>query len=187
MVHMMTRIVQRLNAALAACFLTTGAAFAQVADTDTLLERLQAPDLQNWEAVERRIYDAWSKSGSAAADLLLDRGRQALEDEDVEAAIEHLTALTDHAPEFAEAWHARATAYYLANMFGPSLADLRIALSLNPQHFGALAGAGRILTEMGETEAALSAYRAAQTIHPQRPDISEAVERLERDLGGQAL
>jgi tetratricopeptide (TPR) repeat protein len=184
---MMTRIIQRLNGAFAACFLTVGAALAQAAEIDTLMERLKTPDLQNWEAVERRIYDAWSQSGSPSADLLLDRGRQALEDEDLEAAIEHLTALTDHAPEFAEGWHARATAYYLANRFGPSLADLRVALALNPQHFGALAGAGRILMEIGETEAALTAYRAAQAIHPQRPDITEAVERLERDLGGQSL
>jgi tetratricopeptide (TPR) repeat protein len=184
---MMTGIVQRLNAALAACFVVLAAGAAQADSVEDLMERLRTPDLQNWEAVERRIYEAWSQSGSPAADLLLDRGRQALEDEDLDAAIEHLTALTDHAPDFAEGWHARATAFYLANRFGPSLADLRMALALNPQHFGALAGAGRILMEMGETEAALGAYRAAQAIHPRRPDITEAVERLERDLGGQTL
>lgn len=187
----MTSIVQRLNTILAACFLCVtlgaGAAWSQAADPDTLMERLRAPDLQNWEAVERRIYDAWSKSGSAAADLLLDRGRQALEDEDYVAAIEHLTALTDHAPDFAEGWHARATAFYLSDRYGPSLSDLRMALALNPQHFGAMAGVGRILMELGETEAALTAYQAAHAIHPQRPDISEAIERLEQDLGGQTL
>lgn len=195
MVRMMTAIVQRLNAALAAGFLTltlglggaVGSAHAQGADVAELLERLQSPELQNWEAVERRIYEAWSQSGSASADLLLSRGKQALEDEDVVAAIEHLTALTDHAPDFAEGWHARATAFYLADRYGPSLSDLRMALALNPQHFGALAGAGRILMELGETEAALTAYRAAAAIHPQRPDISEAIDRLEQEQGGQRL
>lgn len=191
MLGMMTGIIQRLNRAFAAVFLVCAALTSQVGaqetDLETLLERLRSPEVANWEAVERRIYNAWSQSGSAAADLLLDRGRQALEDEDYDAAIEHLTALTDHAPEFAEGWHARATAYYLAERFGPSLADLQRAIALNPQHFGALAGAGRIFAEIGETDAALAAFRAAQAIHPKRPDISEAIERLERDIGGQTL
>lgn len=188
---MMTGIVQRLNAAFAAGFLFTacvsGIALAQGTDVDTLMERLQSPDLQNWEAVEQRIYNAWSQSGSASADLLLQRGRDALEAEDTEAAIEHLTALTDHAPEFAEGWYARATAYFMADLYGPALNDLAQALALNPQHFGALSGAGRIMVELGEQEAALEAFRAAKAIHPQRPDITEAIERLERDLGGQSL
>ncbi|MDD9718211.1 tetratricopeptide repeat protein [Dinoroseobacter sp. PD6] len=187
----MTGIVQRLNAAFAAGFLCValagGAVQAQSADVETLMERLQAPDLQNWEAVERRIYDAWSQSGSPAADLLLDRGRDAMEAQNYDAAIEHLTALTDHAPEFAEGWYARATAYFLADLYGPALSDLGRALTLNPQHFGALSGVGRILSEMGEPEAALAAFQAAKAIHPKRPDISEAIESLERELGGQSL
>jgi tetratricopeptide (TPR) repeat protein len=188
---MMTGIVQRLNTAFAAGFLSlalgSGAALAQAAEVDTLLERLQAPDLQNWEAVERRIYNAWSQSGSASADLLLQRARDALEGEDTAAAIEHLTALTDHAPEFAEGWFTRATAYFMAGLYGPALSDLAQALALNPQHFGALSGAGRIMSELGDTQSALEAFRAAKAIHPQRPDISEAIESLERDLGGQSL
>jgi len=36
-------------------------------------------------------------------DLLLQRGQEAMDNEDYEAAIEHFTALTDHAPDFAEA------------------------------------------------------------------------------------
>lgn len=45
--------------------------------------------------------------------------------EDYATAIEHLTALTDHAPNFAEGWHTRATAFYLIDEYGLALADLR--------------------------------------------------------------
>ena len=40
----------------------------------------------------------------------------------------------DHAPDFAEGWNARATAYYQAGEFGPSVADIGHVLTLNPRH-----------------------------------------------------
>ena len=58
-------------------------------------------------------------------------------------AIEHFTALIDHAPDFAEGWNARATAYYQTGDFGPSIADIGQVLTLNPRHFGALVGLWR--------------------------------------------
>lgn len=184
---MLTKNIQRLNAAFAAVVIVTSGAFAQGADVDELLERLKDPETSNWEAVEQRVYEAWSQSGSPAMDLLLTRGRDALEAEEFAEAIEHFTALTDHAPEFAEGWNGRATAYFLADMYGPSIADVRVTLSLNPQHFGALAGLGLMMSELGYTEFALEAYKQAQSIHPHRPNINEAVERLEQELEGEAL
>lgn len=154
---------------------------------EDLFAELQAPDLPNWEAVETQIWEEWSKSGSPAMDLLLDRGRKAMEAGDVEAAIEHFSALTDHAPEFAEGWNARATAFYQAEEFGLSMADIERTLALNPRHFGALTGLAAILEQLGQPEAALNAYKAARSIHPHRPDVEEAINRLERDLGGVTL
>lgn len=180
-------ILQRLNTALAALVLVTSGAFAQSDDIDTLMERLADPDTANWEAVEQRIYEAWSQSGSPAMDLLLQRGRDAMEAEDYDAAIQHLTALTDHAPEFAEGWNARATAFYLSERFGPSIQDIRTTLALNPRHFGALSGLGLMMQQLGYDEFALEAYRRAQAIHPHRPNINEAIERLEQELEGEAL
>ncbi|MDJ0857598.1 MAG: tetratricopeptide repeat protein [Dinoroseobacter sp.] len=184
---MLLKIIQRLNAVFAASLIVTSGAFAQGADIDELLSRLKDPETSNWEAVEQRVYDAWSQSGSPAMDLLLTRGRDALEAQDYEGAIEHFTALTDHAPEFAEGWNARATAYYLADMYGPSIQDIRVTLSLNPNHFGALAGLGLMMGELGYSEFALEAYRQAQAIHPHRPNINDAIEQLEQELEGEAL
>jgi hypothetical protein len=74
---------------------------------DQLFVELAEADAGNWEQIEQKIWSEWSRSGSAAMDLLLERGRAAMEVGDLAAAIEHLTALTDHAPDFAEGWNAR--------------------------------------------------------------------------------
>lgn len=154
---------------------------------DALFERLRAPDSTDWQVVEEDIWREWSRSGSPAMDLLLKRGRDAMQAGDFSGAIEHLTALTDHAPDFAEGWNARATAYYNAGQFGPSLADIRTTLSLEPRHFGALSGLGLILEEIGRPEQALEAWRAAHAIHPHSPGISQAIKRLEKQVSGTDL
>ena len=153
----------------------------------TMLDELADPDLERWQRLERRIVRIWSQSGSATADLLLQRGRDALRTGDARAAIEHLTALVDHAPDFAEGWNTRATAFFMANQYGPAMADIQQTLRLNPDHFGALSGMGIMLEELKLSEQALNAYRAANAIHPHRPDILRALERLEVSLEGRPL
>jgi len=167
--------------------LVAAPAVAQDADLDALFDALRAPDATSWEAIEDRIWDAWSQSGSAAMDLLLERGREAIQEGEHEVAIEHLTALVENAPDFAEGWSARATAFFHADLFGPALSDIGRTLTLEPRHFGAIAGLGRILEETGDLDAALAAYREAVAIHPHRADLREAVERLEAELQGKNI
>lgn len=162
-------------------------AAAQEQDLDALFQRLQQPDLAEWKSVETEIWRQWSRSGSPAMDLLLQRGRDAMEEGDYPAAIEHLTALTDHAPGFAEGWNARATAFFYAGQYGPSIADIRQALMLEPRHFAALSGLGMIFEEMGRTEQAVEAFRLAHSIHPHATGINEALERLEAKVSGKDL
>ncbi|MHC0054865.1 tetratricopeptide repeat protein [Actibacterium sp. D379-3] len=173
--------------AILAIGLLTGPVLADPSRLDGLLQELQQPDLPNWQMVEDEIWTEWSKSGSSAMDLLLQRGRTAMEEGDFVTAIGHLTALTDHAPGFAEGFNARAMAYSREGLFGPALADIRVALTLNPQHFGAMIGLGSILEELGHTDRALDAYRAAFAIHPHEPDLKDAIERLEREASGVTL
>lgn len=180
-------VASRLLAAVAALFLGAGAMAAQDADMDDLFARLQKADAAEAARIERLIVIEWSKSGSPAMDLLLQRGREALDNGDTEAAIEHLTALTDHAPDFAEGWNALATAWYTEGEFGPSVEDIARTLTLNPRHFGALAGLGMIFEEIGEPEKALEVYKAALAIHPHMQGVSEAVKRIEAETAGQDL
>lgn len=176
-----------LNLVVAALFCGFPAIAAAQVTSDELLDRLAQPDLRNWDVVEQQIYQTWSQSGSASADYLLRRGLDAMQAEDLQAAYDHLTALTDHAPDFAEGWNARATLLFRMGAYGPSIADIERVLALEPRHFGALTGLGIMLEEMGEVEHALEAYRAAHAIHPHRPDIEEAIGRIEQELEGRAL
>lgn len=169
---------------LFACLASVG---AKAEDLDSLFAQLKEADAPQAARLEREIWNEWSKSGSPAMDLLLQRGRDAMEAGDTRAAIEHLTALTDHAPDFAEGWNARATAYFQAGQLGPSVNDIARTLTLNPRHFGALSGLGMIFEQLGQPEKALEAYRAALAIHPHLQGVIEAVDRLEAETAGTDL
>lgn len=160
---------------------------AQTEKLDSLFEELKDADARAASRIEREIWNEWSKSGSPAMDLLLQRGRDAMAAGETAAAIEHFTALTDHAPEFAEGWNARATAYFQAGELGPSVNDIAKTLTLNPRHFGALSGLGMIFEQLEQPEKALEAYKAALAIHPRLQGVIEAVERLEAETAGTDL
>lgn len=160
---------------------------AQQADVDTLLQELAQPDQQRWMRIERQILHIWGESGSPTIDYLFQRGEAELQQGQAEAAIEHFSAVIDYAPDFAEAWNGRATAYYLANRMGQSMADIEQTLRLNPHHFGALAGLGMILESLDRPDEALAAYRASLAIHPHQQSVIDAVARLELASQGQSL
>lgn len=147
-------------------------------DTEALLQQLREADPQEAGRLVTDINREWSKSGSAAMDLLLKRGRDAMDVEDLPAAIEHFTALTDHAPEFAEGYHMRAMAYFNSGLIGPALGDLDMALRLNPDHFGALRGLGVIFETLGDEARALQSYELVLGLHPNDEAAQEGVERL---------
>jgi tetratricopeptide (TPR) repeat protein len=181
-------ILNRIVAALLPLFLTCTAVVAEdAAKLDGLFDRLKTAGAEEAGRIETEIWIEWSKSGSPAMDLLLQRGRDALEMGETGAAIEHFTAIIDHAPDFAEGWNARATAYYMAGEFGPSIADIARTLALNPRHFGALSGLGAILEASDRPERALEVYKAALAIHPHLEGVPEAIERLETQAKGQEL
>ena len=181
------RLHNHVVAALVVLLTLAPVAQAQDADIDSLFRQLQEGDAQAARRIEREIQNEWSRSGSAAMDLLLQRGRDAMAAGDTAAAIEHFTALTDHAPDFAEGWNARAAAYFQAGQLGPSVNDIAQALTLNPRHFGALSGLGIIFEQLDQPEQALEVYRAALAIHPHLAGVSDAIERLERDVAGTDL
>ena len=120
-------------------------------------------------------------------DFLLQRGQAALEAEDWDTALEHFTALTDHAPGFGEGWNGRATALFQKQMYGPALEDIGRVLALNPEHFGAITGLAVILEQTGHDEDALEVWRLLQAIHPHRPDLKAAIEKLELATEGTAI
>jgi len=162
-------------------------AVAEMAEIESMLDRLADPGTEDWEKLERQIVREWSKSGSAAMDLLLERGREAIRDGRYDIALEHLTALTDHAPDFAEGWYTRATALFHMEMYGPATSDIGRALSLNPRHFGAMTGMATILQHLDMVDEALEVWGMVRAVHPHYPGLEHGMEALERFLDGQQL
>ncbi|MCR9126242.1 MAG: tetratricopeptide repeat protein [Rhodobacteraceae bacterium] len=160
---------------------------ADPTDESALLSALADADPQEAIKLDRQLQALWRKSGSASMDLLFKRGRDALETGDTRKAIEHLTALTDHAPGFAEGWHARASAFFKAEKFGPALADLERALALNPNNYNAIYGLAAMLETFGNKRMAFDAYSRLQAIHPNHDEVATALERLKPHVEGSSL
>lgn len=160
---------------------------ADLTDETLLLSKLAHASAEEAPALERQLKALWNRSGSPAMDLLLKRGRDALEAGDPGAAIEHLTALTDHAPEFAEGWYLRASAYFEAGLYGPAISDLERALTLNPNNYDAIFGLGTILEAFGDPERAYEAYGRARALNPHHEDVTKAMDRLKPQIEGKAL
>ena len=156
-------------------------------DVPALLQQLKEAAPGQAETIAERVRRAWSLSGSATADYLLRRGRKAMELGEPEAAVEHFTAVVDHAPEFAQGWTERARAYYALNLYGPAVGDLEQALALNPRHFEAIMGLAVILDSMARAEDAYEAYLQVEAIHPHQPGLTEALTRLEPLVRGSEL
>jgi tetratricopeptide (TPR) repeat protein len=154
---------------------------------DELYQELAEADENTYVRIQGQIIAQWEKSGSAAMDLLLRRGKDALEDGQPDAAVEHFTALVDHAPDFAEGYYGRASSYYLMGLTGPALDDIRQALTINPRHFEAMRGLAIIMEELQRPENALELYEMILTLNPNSEEVLGAVDRLNLQLEGQAL
>lgn len=160
---------------------------ADSARLDQLFQDLQGATDEEAGPITQAIWLEWTRSGSAAMDLLLKRGQASLAAGDPRSAVENLTALIDHAPDFAEGYNERATAYFRMGEMGLSVADIAHTLALNPRHFGALAGLGMIFEQLNEPDKALEVYHEALKLNPHMTDVREAVKRLDAQLGGQEL
>ncbi len=179
-----------LNTLLAACAaaLCLGggvqASDARLDDMFTALRSAPAPEAARLgEDIRLRL----SNSGSPSMNLLLKRGRDAMAAGDADLAIELLGALTDHAPEFAEGWHARSVAYARAGLLGPAMDDLARSLALDPRNFAAIYSLGALLEEVELPDLAAEAYARVVAIHPHFDDAGLALDRLKAEVSGTAL
>ena len=154
------------------------------AKLDALFAELAQPGREDWEKIEGEITRIWSQSGSPAMDLLLSRGNEALQAEDYPTAIEHFSALIDHAPDFAEGWNARATTYYLMGEYSLSIADVEHVLVLNPRHFGALAGLAFMLESDGRARAGAEGAAPGAGAQPQPTEHQRGRHAARADDGG---
>jgi tetratricopeptide (TPR) repeat protein len=150
-----------------------------------LFEGLAAAEsAEEARAAERGILRLWLESGSDTVDLLMDWTLTAMDEEDYPRALDFLDRIITLEPGYVEGWNKRATIHFLNDDYAKSLADLEQVLAIEPRHFGALAGLGTILRELGDERLALDAYRQALALYPAMNDVQEAIDELEAESAG---
>lgn len=171
--------------ALASVIFVSGPAFGP---SDEMFEELKkAPTEEEATSAALDIWAAWMESGSAAADLVMERAVTAQSQGDLELASELYDRVIAIQPEYAEAYNRRASVFLLEEKMAEALRDVNEALRLEPRHFGAWMGLGRVLEELGATGEAIEAYHEALEIHPTLGPAKSAVSRLEKEQTGQGL
>src|SRR6204780_6027700 len=146
-----------------------------------------APDEASAKHVEARIWALWLQTPSDTAALLMMRAKAAMDAQQMEVALKLLDAVVKLRPDYVEAWNRRATLYYLQNDYAHSLADIEQVLVREPRHFGALAGLGMIMQDLGDEKRALDAFRRALAVNPHIDKVPELVKTLTEKVEGRDI
>ena len=146
-----------------------------------------APDEASAKHVEARIWAVWLQTPSDTAALLMMRAKAAMDAQQVDVALKLLDAVVKLRPDYIEGWNRRATIYYLRNDYTRSLEDIQQVLIREPRHFGALAGLGMIMQEIGDEKRALDAFRKALAVNPHLEKVPDLVKSLTEKVEGRDI
>ncbi len=141
--------------------------------------------------IARKIWFRWAQSGSETVDLLMTWATIAMKEKDWPRAFDLLDQVVVLAPQYAEGWNRRATAYFLRSKYGRSIHDIEQVLKLESRHFGALAGLGNILQRLGKSaendQRALEIWKKVRDIYPANESAGKAIGLLEEKLSGKGI
>jgi len=154
----------------------------RMADQALLLARLRDRNTAVRIVAEQGLWILWGRSGVPEIDQLMAAGTGHLQAGRYQEAIAAFGNVIRRAPDFAEGWNKRATAYFLAGDFARSLADCDEVIRRNPSHFGALSGYGQIYFQLGQYDRALEYWRRALAVNPNMPGVEMNLRQLEERL-----
>src|SRR5215470_20199290 len=146
-----------------------------------------APDEASARHVEARIWAQWMQTPSDTAALLMSRAKQAMDAQKADVALKLLDSVIKLRPDYTEAWNRRATLYYLKNDYVHSIQDIQQVLIREPRHFGALAGLGMIMQDLGDDKRALDAFRKALAVNPHLEKVPDLVKSLTEKVEGRDI
>jgi tetratricopeptide (TPR) repeat protein len=146
-----------------------------------------APDEESAKHVEAQIWAHWLQTPSDTTALLMMRAKAAMDAQQMDVAQKLLDAVVKLRPDYVEGWNRRATLYYLRNDYVHSLEDIQQVLVREPRHFGALAGLGMIMQDLGDDKRALDAFRKALAINPHLDKVPELVKTLSEKVEGRDI
>ena len=149
-------------------------------DTPALVLRLNDDAQPVRDEATAALWKIWSRSGDPKIDALLARGVAQMEQQDIAAALQTFTDIVQRKPDFAEGWNKRATVLFLMGENEKSLSDCDQVLRRNPQHFGALSGAGQIHLQLDQPKKALEFLQRALDVNPNLSGLARSLPMLEQ-------
>jgi tetratricopeptide (TPR) repeat protein len=157
-----------------------------MADVPALLSALHDPDNLVRSLAQNAVWAVWGRSGDERIDALMENGRRQMAEGRLTESIETFSRVVGLAPDYAEGWNKRATAWFLVGNLDASARDCDQVLARNPSHFGALAGYGMIETGRGNMERALAFYEQALDINPNLTGVRASIGDLRRAIARRA-
>lgn len=148
----------------------------------SLLRQLRSDDEVTHSMAEHALWSVFLRGGKPEANQLLCKGAKAMDAEKFDEAIAFFTRAVEVDPAFAEAYNQRAVAFYLKEEFRRSIDDCDEAIERIPCHFGAWAGKGHALLQLGLLMDAADCYRKALELHPHMAGVKETLEEIELRL-----
>lgn len=141
----------------------------------------QSADLIKISTIQNEIWAHWYElpEESRALQTVFDQGMRALHFGQPKIAIDHFSRVIGAAPQFAEGWNRRATAYFMVGDFEASLRDIQQTLILEPRHFGALGGLSMILENTRQYDKAIQAEKLLLELMPENGLIREKIQYLQ--------
>ena len=160
---------------------------------DNLFAELKnTKDILSAQLIENEIWEIWSihpsddRRGFRLTELLT-QGTRLMNMGELSKAYKLFTQIIAVEPDWAEAWNKRATVLYLMDQYQSSLNDIKITLTLEPRHFGALSGQALNYIELREYEKAIKSYKDVQKIYPTMDGAKKMIPQLQDMITDQAV
>jgi tetratricopeptide (TPR) repeat protein len=162
---------------------TLDAQAAKAAHLNELFAKLKAANKDDGRAIERQIVGEWFVSGDPETDQIMIAVVFAMQRQAFNIALSYLDKVVVKNPTYVEGWNKRATIYYYMKDYERSLSDIEKTLALEPRHFGALAGLGMIMIDLGDKRKAITAFERALGVDPVLNNGAALIEQLKAAIG----
>ena len=146
---------------------------------DSLFKKLyESDDITLQNQIVGEIWIEWMKIDNSDAQIIMDNIPNYFKSQKYNEAISALSFVIELEPNFSEAYNKRATFYFIMGEYEKSIKDIKITLTLEPRHFGALDGLSRILISYGNYNQAMQVFNKMKQLMPNDVTLDMKIDRL---------
>ena len=146
---------------------------------DGLFDELRAPKLRRpADDIEELIWAVWIAHEDVEASTDMATAIEAISLDASDLARPILDRIVERHPDWAEAWNKRATLAFIDRRDDESLADIARTLTLEPRHFGAVAGFAQLCLRRRMFREARAAFQMALAINPHLQGLDAIIAEL---------